>query len=124
MYKAVVFDFVNVLCGASIGWPSPGAAPSSKLSARDLDAALWASARTEHETALRFPGFYVGSRPSRLEPPIPTRSSLGDYRRIILPNRREAGLITAKIVGALFCSLQHLLFARPHDLRERGCFHS
>ncbi len=122
MYKAVVFDFGNVLCGLDRMAFARAAAPRSKLSARDLDAALWGgSLEREHETG-RFDsrGFYRRvAALAGFEPSYSYEEFAGDYRRIILPNPDgEAGLITARDRGARCFVLSNTSFLHARMIFE------
>jgi len=98
------------------------AAPRSKLSARDLDAALWGgSLEREHETG-RFDsrGFYRRvAALAGFEPSYSYEEFAGDYRRIILPNPDgEAGLITARDRGARCFVLSNTSFLHARMIFE------
>ncbi|MDX9785123.1 MAG: HAD-IA family hydrolase [Spirochaetia bacterium] len=114
MYKAVVFDFGNVLCGLDRMAFARAAAPRSRLSAEALDAALWGgSLEQEHETG-RFDSHVFYRRVAALagfEPSYSYDMFVHDYRRIILPNPDgEAGLKTARDLGARCFVLSNTAF--------------
>jgi len=104
LYKAVVFDFGNVLCGLDRMAFARAAAPHARLSAEDLDSALWGSA-FEHD-------FETGKYDSReyfkrIDRIAGFASDYGydrfveDFMRIILPNPDgEEGLVAAHALGA------------------------
>ncbi|MDX9826848.1 MAG: HAD-IA family hydrolase [Spirochaetia bacterium] len=114
MYKAVVFDFGNVLCGLDRMAFARAAAPRSKLSAQELDAALWGdSLEKEHETG-RYDSHGFFRRVTELagfDPSYSYEEFVADYRRIILPNPDgEAGLKTARDLGARCFVLSNTAF--------------
>jgi len=104
MYKAVVFDFGNVLCGLDRMAFARVAAPHSALSAEELDGAIWGGV-LEHD-------FETGAYDSRgyfervgglagFARDYSYEQFVEDYRKIILPNPDgEAGLIAARDLGA------------------------
>lgn len=104
MYKAVVFDFGNVLCGLDRMAFARAAAPHSRLSAEELDRAIWGGT-LEHDFetgAFDSHGYYerVG-RLAGFEPAYSFERFAEDYKRIILPNPDgEAGLVAARDLGA------------------------
>ncbi len=114
MYKAVVFDFGNVLCALDRMAFARAAAPRSGLSALELDAALWGgSLEREHETGrLDSHGFYRRvAELSGFEPSYSYEEFVSDYRRIILPNPDgETGLKTARDLGARCFVLSNTAF--------------
>ena len=114
MYKAVVFDFGNVLCGLDRMAFTRAAAPRSRLSAQELDAALWGgSLEHDHETG-RFDshGFYRRvAELAGFDPSYSYQDFVTDYRRIILPNPDgELGLIAARDAGARCFVLSNTAF--------------
>ncbi|PKL06950.1 MAG: hypothetical protein CVV53_01685 [Spirochaetae bacterium HGW-Spirochaetae-9] len=104
MYKAVVFDFGNVLCALDRMAFARAAAPHARLSAEDLDRALWGGA-FEHD-------FETGKYGSReyfrrvgqlagFTPDYTYDQFVEDYTKIILPNPDgEEGLLAARALGA------------------------
>ena len=104
MYKAVVFDFGNVLCGLDRMAFARAAAPHSRLSPEELDRALWGGAlEREHETgAIDSRGYFRKIADlAGLSPGYDYETFLGDYKRIVIPNPDgEAGLARAKALGA------------------------
>lgn len=122
MYKAVVFDFGNVLCALDRMAFARAAAPRSRLSAQELDAALWGgSLEHDHETG-RFDshGFY--RRVAELvgfDSSYSYQEFVADYRRIILPNPDgEAGLIAARDLGARCFVLSNTAFLHASMIFE------
>ena len=110
------------LCGPRSDGFAQAAAPRSKLSARDLNAALWGgSLEREHETG-RFDsrGFYRRvAALAGFEPSYSYEEFAGDYRRIILPNPDgEAGLITARDRGARCFVLSNTSFLHARMIFE------
>jgi FMN phosphatase YigB (HAD superfamily) len=114
MYKAVVFDFGNVLCALDRMAFARAAAPRSRLSALELDSALWGgNLEREHETGrLDSRGFYRRvAEIAGFEPAYSYEEFASDYRRIILPNPDgEAGLIAARDLGARCFVLSNTAF--------------
>lgn len=122
MYKAVVFDFGNVLCGLDRMAFARAAAPRSKLSAQELDAALWGgSLEHDHETG-RFDshGFYHRvAELAGFDPSYSYQEFVADYRRIILPNPDgESGLIAARDAGARCFVLSNTAFLHARMIFE------
>ncbi len=114
MYKAVVFDFGNVLCGLDRMAFARAAAPRSQLSPEELDAALWGgSLERDHETG-RFDSHEFYQRVAQVagfDPGYSYEEFVADYRRIILPNPDgEAGLKTARDLGARCFVLSNTAF--------------
>ena len=103
MYKAVVFDFGNVLCGLDRMAFARAAAGRSRLSPGEIDALLWGGRLEKaHETGgLDSRGYYREVvRIAGLDPGYEYDSFVADYRRIILPNPDgEAGLVAAAAAG-------------------------
>ena len=104
MYKAVVFDFGNVLCGLDRMAFARAAAAHSALSAEEIDRALWGgSLERDFETGICDSHGYF-ERVGRLAgfaPDYVYERFVEDYKKIILPNPDgEAGLVAAKELGA------------------------
>jgi FMN phosphatase YigB (HAD superfamily) len=104
MYKAVIFDFGNVLCEVDRMSFACRAAPFSRLSPEAFDAAIW-NGRLEvaHETgALDSMGYYKAiAAETGLSPDYSYERFVEDYKSIIKPNPDgEAGLVEAKNLGA------------------------
>lgn len=104
MYKAVVFDFGNVLCGLDRMSFARAAARHSRLSPEELDRAIWGGAlEREHETGLiDSRGYFrkVGEL-AGFSPDYTYEMFFQDYLRIALPNPDgEAGLLRARELGA------------------------
>jgi putative hydrolase of the HAD superfamily len=103
MYKAVVFDFGNVLCGLDRMAFARAAAGHSKLSPEEIDSLLWGGRlEMEHETGLLDSSGYYREvcRLAGLDAGYDYASFVSDYRKIILPNADgEAGLVAAARVG-------------------------
>jgi putative hydrolase of the HAD superfamily len=104
MFKAVVFDFGNVLSGLDRMAFARAAAPYSRMSPEELDQALWGgSLEHDHETGLLDSRGYfkaVGEI-AGFSKDYGYGSFVEDYKKIILPNPDgEAGLIEAKKKGA------------------------
>lgn len=114
MYKAVIFDFGNVLCSLDRMAFARAAAPRSRLPAEELDAALWGgSLEHEHETGgFDSHGFYRRvAELAGFEPSYSYEKFVADYRRIILPNPDgEAGLMAARDLGARCFVLSNTAF--------------
>jgi FMN phosphatase YigB (HAD superfamily) len=104
LYKAIIFDFGNVLCGLDRMAFARAAAPHSRLTPEELDAALWGgSLEHEFETgAFDSRGYYERVRRlAGFEPEYGYDCFVEDYKRIILPNPDgEAGLRRARDLGA------------------------
>ena len=103
MYKAVVFDFGNVLCGLDRMAFARAAALSSRLSAEEIDARIWGGRlEIEHETGILDSRAYYRevARIACLDPGYGYDSFVADYSRIILPNPDgERGLIASAAAG-------------------------
>ena len=104
MYKAVVFDFGNVLCGLDRMAFARAAAPRSLLPAEELDRALWGGAfEHEFETG-KYDSREYFERVGRLAgfaPDYGYDRFVEDYSKIILPNPDgEEGLVAARALGA------------------------
>jgi len=122
VYKAVVFDFGNVLCGLDRMAFARAAAPHSALSAEALDSALWGGA-FEHD-------FETGKYDSRgyydrvgklagFDPGYTYELFVEDFKKIILPNPDgEAGLVRARDLGARTFILSNTSFL--HALKIFG----
>lgn len=104
MYKAVVFDFGNVLCGLDRMAFAREASRHSPLLAEQIDALLWGGRlEVEHETGVLDSKAYYRevSRLAGFSPDYGYDEFAIDFRRIILPNPDgEAGLIAAREAGA------------------------
>ena len=104
MYKAIVFDFGNVLCGLDRMAFARAAAPHSNLSAEELDSALWGGTfEYEFETGkYDSHGYYERVRTlAGFNLDYDYAHFVEDYKKIILPNPDgEAGLLRAKELGA------------------------
>jgi FMN phosphatase YigB (HAD superfamily) len=122
MYKAVVFDFGNVLCGLDRMAFARAAAPRSRLSAEELDRALWGGAlEREFETG-RFDSRGYYERVAALAG-FDSGYSYGqfveDYRKIILPNPDgEAGLVAARDEGVRTFVLSNTSFLHARMIFE------
>ena len=104
MYKAIVFDFGNVLCGLDRMAFARAAASHSRLSAEELDSALWGGAfERDFETGkYDSRGYFerVGSF-AGFDPDYDYEHFAEDFLKIILPSPDgEAGLTRAKELGA------------------------
>ncbi|MCX7026071.1 MAG: hypothetical protein NT061_00980 [Spirochaetes bacterium] len=104
MYKAVIFDFGNVLCGLDRMAFARAAARHSTLSPEEIDSLLWGGGlEVEHETGfLDSRGYYRAvSRLASLSSDYGYEEFVADYKKIILPNPDgETGLVTAAEAGA------------------------
>jgi putative hydrolase of the HAD superfamily len=104
MYKAVVFDFGNVLCGLDRYSFAKKASAHSCLSPEELDAALWGGAlEREFETgAFDSHGYYERVKTlASFDAEYDYERFVEDFKAIILPNPDgEGGLKTAKKLGA------------------------
>jgi FMN phosphatase YigB (HAD superfamily) len=103
MYKAVIFDFGNVLCGLDRMAFAREAATHSRLSPEEIDGRLWGgSLEVEHESGiLDSHDYYLAvARAAGLDRDYGYEAFVSDYRRIILPNPDgEKGLIAAAAAG-------------------------
>ena len=103
MYKAVVFDFGNVLCSLDRMAFARAAAQKSRLSPEEIDDLLWGGRlEVEHETGILDSRDYYRevARIACLGPGYDYDSFVADYRKIILPNPDgEKGLIAAAAAG-------------------------
>ncbi|MHB0896141.1 MAG: HAD family hydrolase [Spirochaetales bacterium] len=104
MYKAVVFDFGNVLCGLDRMAFARAAAPHSTLSAEELDGAIWGGTLEHDFETGTYDSHGYFERIGRLAgfaPDYSYKRFVEDYKKIILPNPDgEAGLIAARDLGA------------------------
>ena len=104
MYKAIVFDFGNVLCGLDRMAFARAAAPHSALCAEELDRAVWGGTFEHDFETGKYDSRSYYERVGRLAgfaPDYSYENFIEDYKRIILPNPDgEAGLIAARDRGA------------------------
>jgi len=104
MYKAVVFDFGNVLCGLDRMAFARAASVHSRLSAEEFDRAIWdGSLEHDHETGVLDSRAYFRriGEVTGLNPGYGFERFVEDYLKIILPNPDgEAALIRARELGA------------------------
>jgi len=104
VYKAVVFDFGNVLCGLDRMAFARAASAHSPLPPEEIDSLVWGgSLEREHETGLLDSHGYYRAVQSlvRLDPDYGYDEFVADYKRIILPNPDgEEGLKAAAAAGA------------------------
>lgn len=103
MYKAIVFDFGNVLCSLDRESFVQKAIAHSKISAVELFSALWGSKlEQEFETgAFDSHGYYERVKAlASFDDDYTYEQFVEDYRRIIRPNPDgEAGLVKARESG-------------------------
>jgi len=104
VYKAVVFDFGNVLCGLDRMAFARAAAAHSAISPEALDGLLWGGVlEREHETGLiDSRGYYRKvSELASFSPGYSYEAFVEEYRKIILPNPDgEEGLVEAARLSA------------------------
>lgn len=104
MYKAVVFDFGNVLCGLDRLAFARAAAPHAQISAEDLDRALWGGAFEHDFETGKYDSHEYFLRVAHLAGFAPDYSYdqfVEDYTKIILPSTDgEDGLLAARASGA------------------------
>ena len=104
MYKAVIFDFGNVLCGLDRMAFAAAAAPCSRLSAEDFDRAIWGGAieRDSETGKCDSRGHFERVREATgLNSSYAYERFVEDFMKIILPNPDgEAGLVAARELGA------------------------
>lgn len=104
MYKAVIFDFGNVLCGLDRMAFARAAAPFSRLSAEEFDRAVWGGAieRDSETGKCDSRGHLERIREATgLDSSYSYERFVEDFSRIILPNPDgEAGLVAARNLGA------------------------
>mgnify|MGYP001806092895 FL=1 len=104
MYKAVIFDFGNVLCGLDRMAFARAAAPFSRLSAEEFDRAVWGGAIEHDSETGKYDshGHFERIREATgLDSSYAYERFVEDFSRIILPNPDgEAGLVAARNLGA------------------------
>jgi putative hydrolase of the HAD superfamily len=104
MYKAVIFDFGNVLCGLDRMAFARAAAPFSRLSAEEFDRAVWGGTieRDSETGKCDSRGHLERIREATgLDSSYTYERFVEDFSRIILPNPDgEAGLVAARDLGA------------------------
>ena len=104
MFKAVVFDFGNVLSGLDRMAFARAASPHSRMSPEELNSALWgATLEHDHETGLLDSRGYFKAigEIAGFSVEYGYEAFVEDYKKIILPNPDgEAGLIEARARGA------------------------
>jgi FMN phosphatase YigB (HAD superfamily) len=122
VYKAVIFDFGNVLCSLDRMAFARAAAPHSAMSPEALDSALWGgSLEHEFETG-RFDSHGYYARVAELagfEPSYTYEDFTRDFRLIIQPHPDgEAGLVTARDCGARCFVLSNTSFLHARLIFE------
>lgn len=103
MYKAVVFDFGNVLCSLDRESFIRKAAAHSPLSERDLFAALWNNGLEQDYETGKFDshGYYERIKTlASFDEAYDFDTFVADFRQIIQPNPDgEAALVKARVLG-------------------------